>query len=144
MDALLPIISTGMSAQETIYDPACADGRFQFEILGIRWALVALYALLTATGVVDADPRWFAASEGFLVAYHVYYTWYVWLELTHGPLPPWVNYATPFFDTVAVTMALIAVGDPLYPIWAVYFFINVGVAFFYYAIVRFYVVWLLA
>jgi diguanylate cyclase (GGDEF)-like protein len=35
------------------------------------------------------------------------------------------------------------VGDPLYPIWAVYFFINVGVAFFYYAIVRFYAVWLL-
>jgi len=133
-----------MSEQETIYDPAFADGRFQVEILGIRWALVALYALLTAAGVVDADPRWFAISEGFLVAYHVYYTWYVWHELNRDPLPPATAYATPFMDTVAVSLGLIAVGDPLHPIWGVYFFILVGVTFFYYPIARAYVFWLLA
>ena len=133
-----------MSEQETIYDPAFADARFQVEILSIRWALVALYALLTAAGVVDADPRWFAISEGFLVAYHVYYTWYVWHELNRDPLPPATAYATPFMDTVAVSLGLIAVGDPLHPIWGVYFFILVGVTFFYYPIARAYVFWLLA
>ena len=34
-----------MSEQETIYDPAVADNRFQLEVLGVRWALVGLYAL---------------------------------------------------------------------------------------------------
>jgi diguanylate cyclase (GGDEF)-like protein len=59
-------------------------------------------------------------------------------------LPEATQYATPFLDTVAVTVALVAVGDPLHPIWGVYFTIIAGVAFFYYPMARAYVVWLTA
>ncbi len=133
-----------MTEQETIYDPSVADGRFQLETLAVRWALIGFYALFTLVGVISVDLAWFAASEGFLVVYHVYFTWYTWHELTRDPLPPATAYATPFLDTVAVSLGLIALGDPLHPIWAVYFFIIVSVAFFYYPISRYYVVWLLA
>ena len=133
-----------MRQQGKIYDPAPADGRFQLENLALRWLLVGLYALLTYLGVLQVDLRWFAVGESFLVAYHLYYTWYTWHELYREPLPPAAAYATPFLDTVAVTLGLIAVGEPLHPIWGVYFFIEVGVTFFYYPIARFYVLWLLA
>ena len=132
-----------MNEQESIYDPAVADGRFQLEVLGVRWVLVFLYALFVGLGVIKVDVAWFIASEGFLIAFHVYYTWYVWRELSPNPLPPATAYATPFLDTGAVSLALIAVGDPLHPIWAVYFFIMVGVTFFYYPIARVYGVWLI-
>jgi diguanylate cyclase (GGDEF)-like protein len=127
-----------------IYDPSVADGRFQLEVLLLRWTLVALYALFVGLGVIAVDMVWFAASEGFLVAFHVYYTWYVWRELGPRPLRPETAYATPFLDTLAVSLALIAVGDPFHPIWAAYFFIMVGVAFFYYVVARPFTLWLLA
>jgi diguanylate cyclase (GGDEF)-like protein len=133
-----------MNAKPPIYDPALADGRFQLEILAVRWALVTLYALFFVTGVIDAEARWFFGSETFIVAYHVYYTWTVWYERKHGPLPEITQYATPFLDTAAVTLALVSVGDPLHPIWGVYFSIIAGVAFFYYPIARAYVIWLTA
>lgn len=133
-----------MNEPEKIYDPALADGRFQLEMLGVRWALVVLYALFAGIGVIQVDIAWFIASEGFLIVFHVYYTWYVWRELGPNPLPPETAYATSFLDTGAVSLALIAVGDPLHPIWAVYFFIMVGVTFFYYPIARVYGVWLIA
>lgn len=132
-----------MGDNSSIYDPALADGRFQLETLGIRWLLVCLYGLFVGVGMVEVDMTWFIASEGFLVAFHVYYTWYVWRELGPRPLPPATAYATPFLDTGAVTLALIAVGDPFHPIWAVYFFIIVGVGFFYYPVIRIFGVWLL-
>ncbi len=132
-----------MVAEKTIYDPALADGRFQLETLALRWVLVGLYALLTGVGVIDVPLVWFAVSEGFLVAYHIYYTWYTWHELTQDkPLPPQAAYATPFLDAVAVSATLIAIGDPLHPIWSVYFFIIVGVAFFYYPVIREFGIWL--
>jgi len=132
-----------MNEADKIYDPAVADGRFQLEVLAVRWALVFLYALFAGLGVIQVELAWFIVSEGFLVAFHLYYTWYVWRELGSNPLPPTTAYATPFLDTVAVSLALIAVGDPLHPIWAVYFFIMVGVTFFYYPIARVYGVWLI-
>ena len=132
-----------MNEQESIYDPAVADGRFQLEVLAVRWVLVLLYALFVGLGVIEVDVAWFIASEGFLIGFHVYYTWYVWRELGPNPLPPATAYATPFLDTVAVSLALISVGNPLHPIWAVYFFIMVGVAFFYYPVARVYGVWLI-
>ena len=132
-----------MNEQEPIYDSAVGDGRFQLEVLAVRWALVFLYALFVGLGVIEVDIAWFIASEGFLVTFHIYYSWYVWRELGPNPLPPRMAYATPFLDTVAVSLALIAVGDPLHPIWAVYFFIMVGVSFFYYPIARVYGVWLI-
>ena len=133
-----------MSKHQRIYDPAIGDGRFQLEMIVLRWTLVGLYALFVGMGVIDVDRTWFMISEGFLAAYHVYYTAYTGYELARAPLPPWVAYATPFLDTLAVSLALIAVGDALHPIWAVYFFIIVGIAFFYYPIVRVYVFWLIA
>jgi diguanylate cyclase (GGDEF)-like protein len=133
-----------MTSKPLAYDPAFADGRFQLEILVLRWALVFLYALFFVTGVINADTRWFLASETFLIAYHVYYTWTVWYERRRGALPEATQYATPFLDTTAVTLALVAVGDPLHPIWGVYFTIIAGVAFFYYPMARVYTVWLTA
>ena len=133
-----------MSKHQRIYDPAVGDGRFQLEMIGLRWALVGFYALFTYIGIIDVDPAWFALSEGFLIGYHLYYTAYTWYELARAPLPPGVAYATPFLDTLAVSLALIAIGNALHPIWGVYFFIIVGIAFFYYPIMRVYVFWLIA
>ena len=132
-----------MTETQTVYDPAVADGRFQLEILALRWALVLLYGLLFVTGVIEADARWFLGAQAFMVTYHVYYSWTVWYELRRGPLSERTQYANPFLDTVAVSLALISVGEPLHPIWGVYFLIIAGVAFFYYALIRAYVVWLI-
>jgi len=132
-----------MSARTPIYDPSVADGRFQLEVLFLRWALVGLYALFVGLDVIAVDMVWFAASEGFLVAFHLYYTWHVWRALGPRPLRAETAYATPFLDVVAVSLALIAVGDAFHPIWAVYFFIMVGVAFLYYAVARPFTLWLL-
>jgi diguanylate cyclase (GGDEF)-like protein len=132
-----------MFMRTPIYDPSVADGRFQLEVLILRWVLVGLYALLVGLDVVSVDLGWFAASEGFLVVFHLYYTWYVWRELGPTPLRAETAYATPFLDAVAVSLALVAVGDPFHPIWAVYFFIMVSVSFFYYAAARPFVLWLL-
>jgi len=133
-----------MNSKPPVYDPAFADGRFQLEILAVRWALVLLYALFFVTGVINADTRWFVGSETFIVAYHAYYTWTVWYERKRGPLPEATQYATPFLDTAAVTLALVSVGNPVHPIWGVYFTIIAGVAFFYYPMARAYAVWLTA
>lgn len=132
-----------MARPRHIYDRPLIDGRFEVEVLALRWLLIALYAFFFATGVIDVTPAWFAASEGFLVAFHVYYTWRTWFELTRRPLPEVTAYATPFMDTVAITLGLIAVGDPFHPIWAVYFFTMVGVAYFYHAVARLYAAWLM-
>ncbi|MEX0785236.1 MAG: GGDEF domain-containing protein [Dehalococcoidia bacterium] len=133
-----------MTTHERIYDASVADGRFQLEVLALRWLLVAAYAVFVALGVIDVSAVWFAISEGFLVTFHLYYTWYVFRELGPRPLAPSTAYANPFLDTLAVTLALIAVGDPLHPIWAVYFFIIVSVSFFYYPVARVFGFWLLA
>jgi len=132
-----------VDSKPKIYDPVSADGRFQLQLLGLRWLLIALYALFTYLGYIAVERPWFFASEGFLVAFHIYYTWYVWRDLGSRPLPPWASYATPFLDTVSVSLALVAIGDPLHPIWAVYFFIIVGVTFFYYSVARYFLVWLM-
>jgi diguanylate cyclase (GGDEF)-like protein len=132
-----------MVKRETIFDPAVADGRFQLEMVGLRWALVALYALFVSLDVIDVELAWFLASGGFLVVFNIYYTWYVWRELGPNPLSPSTNYATPFIDVASVSLALLAIGEPLHPIWAVYFFVTVGVAFFYYPVARIYGVWLI-
>lgn len=77
-----------MADDTSIYDPALADGRFQIEVLALRWVLIGLYALFTAIGIIDVPLLWFGISEGFLVGYHVYYSWYTWYELTQEqPLP---------------------------------------------------------
>ncbi len=133
-----------MNEAEKIYDPSGADWRFKREELGLRWALIALYAMFVSAGAIDVRMVWFAASEGFLVAFHIYYTWYFWREAHSRPLHPAFAYATPFMDTIAVSLGLIAVGNPVHPIWIVYFFIIVNVGFTYYPIVRQYGVWLLA
>jgi diguanylate cyclase (GGDEF)-like protein len=132
-----------VDSKPKIYDPVSADGRFQLQLLGLRWALIALYALFTYLGYIAVQRPWFIASEGYLVGFHIYYAWYVVRDLGSHPLPPRASYATPFFDTIAVSLALVAIGDPLHPIWAVYFFIVVGVAFFYYSVARHYLVWLM-
>jgi len=131
-----------MSEQGTIYDSSVADGRFQIENLALRWALAGLYAAFAFTGVIDVDLPWFLASEGFVVAFHIYYTWCVWQEFNRAPLPDWLAYTTPFVDTVTVSLVLVAVGDPLHPIWAVYFLIMVDNALFYPSIARLYTFWL--
>jgi diguanylate cyclase (GGDEF)-like protein len=125
-----------------VYDPIGADGRFQIQLLAIRWLLISLYAFFTYLGFIEIETSWFLASEGFLVAFHIYYTWYVWRDLGDHPLPARASYATPFMDTVSVSLALVAIGDPLHAIWAVYFFIIVGVAFFYYGVARYFLAWL--
>jgi diguanylate cyclase (GGDEF)-like protein len=126
-----------------VYDRPLVDGRFEVETLALRWSLVALYAIFVVAGVIEADGAWFAASEGFLVAFHVFYTWRTWYELRYRPLPDVANYATPFLDTLAITLALIAVGEALHPIWGVYFFVIVAVAFYYHAAILPYLVWLI-
>jgi diguanylate cyclase (GGDEF)-like protein len=139
----VPILD-GMKPSAPIYESALVDVRFQLENLAVRWLLVALYAFFVWSGMLSIDRAWFAASEGFLVVFHLYYSVHTWYELTREPLPRQLSYAIPFLDTVAVSLALVAVGDALHPIWGVYFFIIVAISFFYHAIARFFAVWLVA
>ena len=129
---------------EIASDSPLGDGKLQLQIVVLRWLLTVLYALFVWVGIIDVAPVWFVASIGFLSVYHVYYTWYTWHEFTRPSFPPAMIYAVPFLDTVAISLALIAIGDPLHPIWGVYFFVIIAVGFFYHPIVWPYVFWLVA
>ena len=133
-----------MPDRDQFYDSPLADGRLQLQIVAIRWAMTVLYVVFALTGVIDVEGAWFGVSAGYLVAYHAYYTWHSWREIARTPLPPAWGNTIPFLDTVAVTLALLAIGDPLHPIWAAYFFVIVGVAFFYPSVSLPYTLWLVA
>lgn len=131
-----------MSTRERANIQAIADGRFQVENMILRWALVALYALFAFTGIIDVALPWFLATEGFLVVFHLYYTWCVWREHHNAPLPGWLANTTPFIDTLAVSLVLVAIGDPLHPVWGAYFLVSVDSALFVGSIARLYTLWL--
>jgi diguanylate cyclase (GGDEF)-like protein len=131
-----------MPEKDPLGDPRQADDKLQAQLLVHRWLLTAFYVVLTLTGVIDADPVWFVASAAFLVIYHACYTWYVFQGVTRPALPPEACYVVPFLDTAGVSLALIAVGDPQHPIWGAYFFVAVGVAFFYRRLIWYFSAWL--
>jgi diguanylate cyclase (GGDEF)-like protein len=121
---------------------ALPDGRFQAENLVLRWALVGLYAAFALTGVIAIDRTWFIASECLLVVFQLGYAWGAWREIQQLSVPDWFGNGTPFVDTVAVSMVLVAVGDPLHPIWGVYFLVMVDNALFRHGLARVYGLWL--
>ncbi len=131
-----------MAERDPFNDSPLADGKLQVEVILNRWALTGLYIGLSLAGVIDAGGLWLVISGGFLVVYHAYYTWYTWHELVRPSFPVESSYAFPFLDCLAVTLALIAVGDPRHPIWGAYFFTVVGVAFFYHPMIKYFTVWL--
>jgi diguanylate cyclase (GGDEF)-like protein len=131
-----------MPETDPLSDPPLADGKLQVQLVANRWLLTVLYLVLTLTGVITADPLWFGISATFLVIYHLGYSWYTWHELTRPSFPLGSSYVVPFIDALAVSLALIAVGDPQHPIWGAYFFVVVGVAFFYHRVIWLFSAWL--
>jgi diguanylate cyclase (GGDEF)-like protein len=118
------------------------DGRFQAENLVLRWGLVFLYAGFALTGVIAIDRTWFLASESVLVLFQLGYAWGAWREIKQQNVPDWFGNATPFIDTFAVSLVLVAIGDPLHPVWAVYFLVMVDNALFRHGLARVYGAWL--
>jgi diguanylate cyclase (GGDEF)-like protein len=131
-----------MAEKEPLAESPLADGKLQVQLLANRWVLTVLYIVLSLGGVIDADGLWLVISATFLVVYHACYSWYTWHELVRPSFPIEASYPVPFLDTTAVSLALIAVGDAQHPIWGAYFFVVVGVAFFYPAVILPFTGWL--
>lgn len=121
---------------------AIPDGRFQAENLVLRWALVVLYAAFALMGIIAIDLTWFLASEAVLILFQLGYAWGAWREIRQERVPDWFGNSTPFVDTFVVSLVLIAVGDPLHPIWGVYFLVMVDNALFKRGLAPMYAGWL--
>jgi diguanylate cyclase (GGDEF)-like protein len=87
----------------------------------------ATYCALILSGVLPMSPAWFAASGLSLLLYSVA------MFLTHVRWPDkvWIHRdVSPFSDVLVVTLAIIAVAQPAFPIWVGYYLIIMSLSTF--------------
>jgi diguanylate cyclase (GGDEF)-like protein len=84
---------------------------------GLRVVIAASYFILIPAGLLPMSAPWWILSGGGLLAYSIV----MWaLCRVRGPSRLHVD-AAPFFDTAWVTLAVVALARPEYPIWMGYF-----------------------
>jgi diguanylate cyclase (GGDEF)-like protein len=87
--------------------------------IGLRMLIASCYAVLVPWGLLPMSNLWFAISGGLLFAYS--FAMCV-LYLRWGLLRSY-QLISPYADTVVVTVAIIALARPEYPIWMGYFLV---------------------
>lgn len=87
--------------------------------IGLRVVIAICYAILVAGGLLAMSPLWFAISGGVLLTYSVAMAA---IYLRWGLVRPY-ELLSPYVDTVVVTLAIVALAKPEYPIWMGYFLI---------------------
>ncbi len=88
--------------------------------LSLRVIISISYFLLVPAGLLPMSSAWWLGSAGSLVVYSI-----AMLALyLRTPSRLWLHRTvTPYIDVVMVTLAIIAVATPAYPIWIGYFLI---------------------
>jgi diguanylate cyclase (GGDEF)-like protein len=87
--------------------------------IGMRVVIAVCYALLVPAGVLPMSDIWWLASGGTLLVYSL-------LMLAHyliRGVTPIETIASAYLDSAVVTLAIVALAKPEYPIWMGYFLI---------------------
>lgn len=99
-------------------DPALAvDAAYWPRATGLRIVIAVCYVALVPLGVLPMSRAWWTFSGGGLLAYSlVMFTLYL-----RRPQSTWVHSTVgPYIDTFIVTLAMMAVARPDFPIWVGY------------------------
>lgn len=85
--------------------------------LGLRVVIAALYFILIPVGLLPMSTGWWLASGGSLLAYSI-----LMLALyIRNPERVWLHsHLGPVVDTVMITVAVVALARPEYPLWIGY------------------------
>jgi diguanylate cyclase (GGDEF)-like protein len=87
--------------------------------IGLRMIIAACYAILVPWGLLPMSNLWFAISGGILFGYSLAMCL---IYMRFGLLKVY-QLVSPYIDTIVVTLAIIALARPEYPIWMGYFLI---------------------
>jgi len=106
------------------HDP---DGLGRFDVdpsywpraMKLRLFIAASYVVLVPAGLIPMSNTWWLISGGTLLLYSA--AMYA-IYLRFGVLR-WYEELSPYADTLVVTLAIVALGRPGYPIWMGYFLI---------------------
>lgn len=85
----------------------------------LRLVIAICYVVLIAADVLPMSPAWMLISGGGLLAYSAAMLALYWRR---GLLPAYEN-LSPYADTLWVTVAIVALARPEYPIWMGYFLV---------------------
>jgi hypothetical protein len=97
-------------------EPSVAPGYWS-RSLGLRFAIAASYVILIPAGLLPMSTVWWVASGWSLLAYSAaMLAIYLW----RGPVLLLHRNLAPFADTFFVTLAIVALARPDYPIWMGY------------------------
>jgi diguanylate cyclase (GGDEF)-like protein len=87
--------------------------------IGLRLVIAICYIILVPSGLLPMSHLWFGISGGVLFFYSLAM---LALYLRWGLLPGYQQ-VSPYVDTLVVTLAIVALAEPEYPIWMGYFLI---------------------
>jgi diguanylate cyclase (GGDEF)-like protein len=84
---------------------------------GLRVVIAAMYFILIPAGVLPMSTAWWMASGGTLLVYSIV----LFASFQRWPRVLWIHRSlSPYVDTALVTLAIIALAKPDYPIWVGY------------------------
>jgi diguanylate cyclase (GGDEF)-like protein len=92
------------------------DSSYVAALVFNRWAIVAAYIALGATGFLPVHPVALTLSAGWIVLTNVAATW-AWVQRRRIP---WYDNSYLFLDGLSVTFGVLATANLDYPIWLAY------------------------
>lgn len=95
------------------------DSAFWPRAMTLRLVIATCYVVLVPAGLLPMSSLWWVASAWTLFAYSLA----VLLIFHRYGLQRWYVDGSPFADTFAITVAIIALAQPDYPLWAAYFLV---------------------
>jgi diguanylate cyclase (GGDEF)-like protein len=108
--------------QEAIHE--AVDPGYWPRAIGLRLAIAVCFVVLVPAGLLPMSAMWFAISGSIFLGYSVLL---FGMYLRFG-VPRWYELMSPYTDTLIVSMAIVALAKPEYPIWMGYFLIIPGLA----------------
>lgn len=87
--------------------------------ISLRIVIALCYVILVPAGLLPMSPAWYAVSGGVLLVYSLAMGA---LYLRCGVLRTY-ELVSPYMDTLVVTLGIVALAKPEYPIWMGYFLI---------------------
>lgn len=109
----------------TMIDPV--DPSYWPRAIGLRVVIAACYFVLIPAGLLPMSTTWWLASGGGLLLY----SFVMFSALMRWPTKKWIHTDLgPYADAVFITLAVIAVAQPDYPIWIGYLLVIMSLSTF--------------
>ncbi len=127
-----PAASEGGGVLEAPLHLHTADEQFQEAVdpsywpraMGLRVVIAICYVVLVPAGLLPMSNGWWAISGGTLLVYAIVMLAWFW----RSGINRFHVQASPYTDTLVVSLAIIALAQPELPIWMGYFLIIPGLA----------------